>query len=212
MFDIEGMKVTAKAFEDRFSGFGSAGTEPDLTVQVKAKVTGDVFEMLRVSAEAEDMCAIKSSHLDEDGLLHNPTGPAVEFYTEEPNWYYLHGIQVPEKLIERPDELTKEDFINETNAEIRRIMVEHVGSDKFASLQDLEVVDKKEMNGQEVILLRGKEMDNVARAKIQFVEVKCNSTGRVYNIGVPPTIDNALEALAWTFEMSADEYKPKVET
>jgi hypothetical protein len=91
-------------------------------------------------------------------------------------------------------------------------MVEHVGSDKFAEIQDLEKIDEGELNGQLVELFRSKESDNLARSKIQFVHVTCSSTGREYNLSVPPTFNDALEALAWTFDMSKEEYKPKVET
>jgi len=210
MFHIDSLEVAARAFEDRFSGFGGDRDQSDLEAQIKSKISADVFEMLRVTAEGG---TLKSSHLDENGRLHNPSGPAVEFYDYEPKkWYFLHGLEVPEKLIERPEELTKADFINENNAEIRRIMVEHVGSDKFSEIQDLEKISTGELNGQKVELLRSKESDDLASSKIQFVRVTCNSTGRVYNLGVPPTFEDALEALAWTFNMSKEEYQPKVET
>lgn len=209
MFSIETMQVTARAFENRFRDTSNS-REANLEVDLKAGITGDIFEMLRVTAEG---AKLKASHLDEDGRLHNPSGPAVEFFDHEPGkWYYLHGLKVPEKLIEAPETLTKEDFINENNAELRRTMVEHIGSDVFAKLQDLEVIDTGELNGQKVELLRSKETDDLAREHICFVKVTCTSTGREYNLGVPETFNDALEALAWTFNMSADEYKPDIET
>lgn len=203
------MQVTARAFEERFQSFGS-NRQNDLEIDIKSDVTADIFEILRISAEGG---TLKTTHLDEDGRLHNPLGPAAEFYDRDPKkWYYLHGLEVPEKLIERPEELTKEDFINETNAEVRRTMVEHVGSDKFAEIQDLELIDEAELNGQKIQLLKSAEEDDMARAPIQFVRVICNSTDRQYNLCVPEDIEGALEAVAWTFNMDKEEYKPIVET
>ena len=40
------------------------------------------------------------------------------------------------------------------------------------------------------------------------VLVKCPSTGRDYVLRVPPTMKSAREAVAWTFGMTAKEYRP----
>jgi hypothetical protein len=37
---------------------------------------------------------------------------------------------------------------------------------------------------------------------------RCPSTGRDYVLRVPPTMNSAREAVAWTFGMKAEEYQP----
>ena len=74
---------------------------------------------------------------DEQNRLHCEDGPAIRWKDGYCN-YFWHGVSVPEKLIERPDEITKEDLINETNAEVRRAMMEKLG-ERFYSLGTLYV-------------------------------------------------------------------------
>lgn len=44
------------------------------------------------------------------------------------------------------------------------------------------------------------------------VQVHCPSTGRMYLLRVPPTVRTAREAVAWTFDVPAEAYRPFAET
>jgi hypothetical protein len=44
------------------------------------------------------------------------------------------------------------------------------------------------------------------------VLVKCPSTGRAYVLRVPPTVQTAREAVAWTFGMTVEEYQPTAQS
>ncbi len=150
--------------------------------------------------------------------LHSADGPAVRF---RDGWgiYVWHGVTLPpqigEKLIERPDEIARDDVLKETNAEVRRVMMERLGSDRFAEMLELVEIHREEYGHPEMrqtaILLRTKEPDPVAGEHIQFVRVVCPSTGRVYHLCVPPTITTALEGVGWTFGKTRDEYAPAIE-
>ena len=146
--------------------------------------------------------------------LHASDGPAVQF---RDGWaiYAWHGVRVPSKLIETPSQITREDLLQESNAEVRRAMMERLGHDRFASLLDLEAVHQETYGpvgkAQTATLLRTKTRDAVAREYLQFVRVTCPSTGRIYHLAVPPEIRTAKAAVAWTFGREADTYSPAVE-
>ncbi len=150
---------------------------------------------------------------DEQNRLHCEDGPAIRWKDGYCN-YFWHGVSVPEKLIERPDEITKEDLINETNAEVRRGMMEKLGQ-RFYSLLDVFEVARETMGqgefAREAVLYRSNEPDPVAGEYIQYVQVTCHSTGRQFTLCVPPNIETACAAVAWTFGKTESDYAPIVE-
>ena len=150
---------------------------------------------------------------DEQNRLHCEDGPAIRWKDGYCN-YFWHGVSVPEKLIERPDEIAKEDLINETNAEVRRGMMEKLG-ERFYSLLDVFEVARETMGqgefAREAVLYRSNEPDPVAGEYIQYVQVTCHSTGRQFTLCVPPNIETPGAAVAWTFGKTESDYAPIVE-
>jgi len=61
--------------------------------------------------------------------LHNDSYAALESDIE--NLYFWHGVLVPAFVIVRPDWITVKHIENETNAEVRRVMVSRYGEDKY---------------------------------------------------------------------------------
>lgn len=142
--------------------------------------------------------------------LHATDGPAVRF---RDGWsiYAWHGVRVPAKLIETPSQITRDDVVAETNAEVRRAMYERVGPDRYADLLGVQPVHTDAWNGQTYTLLRTIEPDTVVGDYLQFVRVQCPSTGRVYHLSVPPTVHTARAAVAWTFGHTEETYRPEIE-
>lgn len=62
-------------------------------------------------------------------VLHNEDGPAIAWET----WglYAIRGVRVPEKVVMSPDSITAADITTEPNAEVRRVMLERVGLDRY---------------------------------------------------------------------------------
>jgi hypothetical protein len=46
----------------------------------------------------------------------------------------------------------------------------------------------------------------------RYVQVRDTSTERRYYLRVPPTVQSAEEAVAWTFSLNTDEYRPAQES
>jgi hypothetical protein len=82
----------------------------------------------------EDACIFQhrpsALHFDDQDRLHCDDGPAIAFRGSELcNFYYIHGVRVSKQVVERT--FTAQDIDKESNAEIRRIMVERYGHDRY---------------------------------------------------------------------------------
>jgi hypothetical protein len=124
------------------------------------------------------------------------------------NFYKYDGHFVPNKIIEAPQTLTKHDLRFERNAETKRIIGEILGANHYAQLLDLTPISTETVNGQEVVLLKTVQPDPHVGGFMKFVKVKCHSTGRIFYIPVAPHLENARDAVAWSFWMDRDEYYP----
>ena len=70
-------------------------------------------------------------HFDEENRTHNTEGPAIKFRGDnsKANVYIVHGIRVDKKIVDR--DYTVEDIDKEMNAEIRRIMIDLYGAERY---------------------------------------------------------------------------------
>jgi len=121
-----------------------------------------------------------------------------------------NGVLVDERVVFRPETITGAEVLATANAEVRRIMMERMGMDRFFEEIDAQTLDTdRDPGGPRRLLrvaLRGDE-DLVCLA------VTCPSTGRNYVLRVPPTMRRCHQAAAWIagFDNEAD-YAPLVET
>jgi hypothetical protein len=143
---------------------------------------------------------------DAAGRLHNMTGPAVE-YADGWGFWARHGVLVPAWVVERPaEELTREDFFSVFNSEVRRVIQERMG-ERF-----LWTIGARFINSGPRSILYEVDLPNDHEPVARYVELRDSSSERVYYLRVPPTIQTAKEAVAWTFGLNADEYGPAQES
>jgi len=85
-------------------------------------------------------------HRDKIGRLHNTSGPAMAF---RDGWtiHAVHGVRVPGWIIEQPSRITVATIESEQNSEIKRVMIERFGWDRYAQESGAEVVDHDERWG-----------------------------------------------------------------
>ncbi len=69
-------------------------------------------------------------HKDAENRPHNDNGPSHEW---RDGWklYHIHGVRVPEIVVEHPEQITVEMIDTEKNAEVRRIMIERYGQSRY---------------------------------------------------------------------------------
>jgi hypothetical protein len=146
---------------------------------------------------------------DDRGRLHSPTGMAIR-YPDGFGVYAWHGVRVPAEVIERPEMLDVARITNESNAEVRGVMLERYGLERYVRECGARVLDRSDYG-----TLWRAELPN--DEPLVLVEVE-NSTPepdqsrKRYMIRVPPTIERAREAVSWSFGMGEQEYAPAAES
>ncbi len=120
------------------------------------------------------------------------------------------GVPVEERIAFRPETITVAEILAERNAELRRVLMERFGFDRFMLEAGATVVDRDRDAGGERQLLRLKlEGDE----DLVCISVFCPSTGRRYLLRVPPTMRTCRQAIAWTAGFDDPKlYQPLVET
>lgn len=165
---------------------------------------------------------------DPQGRIHCPHGPAVVHPDGTPEFYW-RGTRVPSSFIPISDHwrqqypdveliglkvpyrpLTPEAALQVTNTEVRRAACEIVGWHKI--LEDLHAVvidkDPDPTVGELLIVNIPGEFSVVQQ---HFLRVRCG-TGRTFALAVPDSCRTALEANAWTYGLSPEEYRPEIRT
>ena len=137
--------------------------------------------------------------------LHNENTYAIE-WGDGFGLYFFNGVAVHEKIILHPEKLTKKDWMNESNQEVRRVIQEQMGERFVKAIGSKEI--HKSSRGRLVEVDISPDPERVAR----YVEVKDSSTSRKYYLRVPPTTQTTDEAVAWTFGLDVGSYKPEQET
>jgi hypothetical protein len=143
--------------------------------------------------------------VDASGRLHSASGKCVE-YPDGWGFYAWHGVCVPERVILTPGQLTQADFLDMPNVEVRRIIQERMGQ-RFVSKMGGKLIDEGPRGGLYEVSLRD-DPEGAAR----YVQVQDASSERQYFLRVPPWVQTAEEAVAWTFHLSVEEYHPTHET
>lgn len=142
--------------------------------------------------------------------LHSDSGPAV-VWPDGWGLHVIHGVRVTRQIVEAPETLTPEQITKESNSEVRRIMLDRFGTERYI----------RELGAKRV---QGDDYGNLYRVELGddeplvMVEVE-NSTAepdgshKMYWLRVPPTMKTAREAVAWTFGIErAADYAPAMET
>ena len=144
-------------------------------------------------------------HRDNLGRLHHGDGPALS-YPDGWGLYAWRGMPIPAEVAHALPHLTVEQIRAEENAEVRRVMLEHFGYDRYLRDSGASQVHRDECG----ILWR---VDLPGDEPLVMVEVvnstpEPDGTSRTYFLRVPPWVSTAREAVAWTFGLEADEYSP----
>jgi uncharacterized protein DUF6745 len=146
---------------------------------------------------------------DAQGRLHAADGPAVQYPDGWAIWAW-HGVRVSRQAIEQPEQLRAAEVLAEPDAEVRRVLIERLGTDRF--LRDAGALRVAE--DEAGILWR---LDLPDDEPLVCVEVTNATPGpdaifRRHVLRVPPDVRTPREAVAWTFGVSEDEYRPLRET
>lgn len=141
--------------------------------------------------------------------MHNELGPALLF-PDGYAAYAWHGVHVGESIIEAPQEITVETIESEWNAEVRRVMLERFGWQRYMQ----EVHKKLHVEPGIGELYRKNLLHDEPLVMVKVINRSPEPDGsrKFYMLRVPPEMKTVREAIAWTFGLSEAEYYPDVET
>ncbi|MEU5613466.1 DUF6745 domain-containing protein [Streptomyces sparsogenes] len=148
-------------------------------------------------------------HRDEAGRLDRGDGPALA-YPDGFALYAWRGMPVPAAFLEQLSTLTAERIRAEENAELRRVMLEHYGYDRYLEESGARPVHRDETGVLWRIAMPGDEP--VTMVEVVNSTPEPDGTHRTYWLRVPPRTRTAREGVAWTFGLEADGYAPERET
>lgn len=146
---------------------------------------------------------------DDQNRLHCAAGPAIAF-EDGFELYSWHGTSVAERLIRAPESITIEEIEKTTNAEVRRVMIERYGPEKFIVDCGAEFVQEDEFGTLYAKYLVADEP--FVMVKVINKTPEPDGTRNEYFLRVPPNIKSARAAVAWSFAMRESEYCPGIET
>ncbi|MFI8106058.1 DUF6745 domain-containing protein [Streptomyces sp. NPDC086023] len=148
-------------------------------------------------------------HRDEAGRLDRGDGPALAF----PDGFALYawrGMPVPADLLSGLATLTPERIREEENAELRRVMLEHYGYERYLEESGAEPVHR---DGTGVLWrIPLPDDEDVVMVEVVNSTPEPDGTSRTYWLRVPPETLTARQGVAWTFGLDAAEYAPSRET
>ncbi|ADV65761.1 DUF6745 domain-containing protein [Deinococcus maricopensis] len=122
----------------------------------------------------------------DSGLTGLPEGQDVPL-----RW---RGVRIDAHVAFHPERITAAEVLAQPNAEVRRVMMERMGAERFLQEAGAEELDRDHDAGGERRLLRVNLPND---EPFVAVSVACPSTGRAYVLRVPPTIRTAHAASAW---------------
>ncbi len=161
----------------------------------------------------EDLCILVenpiNTSVDEDGHLHHDSEQAYSF---KDGWGVsaFHGVVVPRYALLPAESLPADKIENERNIETRRVLIEKYGTARFLRDTKAELIHRDECGE----LYRKQLFGDEPLVMVCVTDATPDASGkrRQYFLRVPPTITTAKAAVAWSFDMPEDEYRPSVES
>ncbi|SNS26932.1 DUF6745 domain-containing protein [Actinoplanes regularis] len=160
----------------------------------------------RVAVLTERPCLLARDNV---GRLHRGEGAALEFPDGYGLWAW-RGMPIPADLAAELPSLTLERIRQEENAEIRRVMLEHFGYERYLREAGAHEIGSDETGKLWRLQLPGDEP--LVMVEVVNSTPEPDGTSRVYWLRVPPETGSAREGVAWTFGLTAEEYQPLVQT
>lgn len=190
------------------------------------------FENVVVACERPEI--IKWEPDRDPPRLHCVDGPSVRF---RDGWelYHIRNVKVEKRIVMDPTNLAIEEITGQQNAEVRRIMIQRYGEDRFLTKVKAKLIDDDEKegmlysfklkNGEEQMLLRvvNSSPEPDGTFKVVFLDVPSNvqqanetSEGKSYkNFRAFREYKgpwNSRAARAWTFDIHPDDFNLHIET
>jgi hypothetical protein len=140
--------------------------------------------------------------------FHSSTTAALESAVER--LYFWHGVLVPAFVVVRPDLITTQHIAEADNAEVRRVMIERYGPERY--ITDIGAKRVQADDFGELFRVDRPGDSDLVMVRVVNSTAEQDGTFKRYMLRVPPTIQTAHEGVAWTWGLTKKQYAPMVET
>jgi hypothetical protein len=148
----------------------------------------------------------KEIHTNSTHQLHSADKAAL-LYRDTYSMFRSNGITMnPEYILTPKNKITKEMFLKETNADMRREVIRKIGMDKTIEILEPKVIDEfKTPTGGRYRLLGIKYDD---RGERPYLQMQCPSTKNNHILGVGREVKTAKEA--WCYLNNEKEFSQPI--
>lgn len=194
------------SYYDFVGRIGVKGTEPLCGLQDLARNCGWYWPYEKICVLTERPVALER---DNRRRLHGESSMAMRFGD---NWgvFAWHGVLVPGYVVLLPEPLTFDLIEAEPNVEVRRVLIERFGLDKY--LREGRVAKMHEDQCGILYRMQSQGDEPILVVRVMNSTPEPDGTIKEYFLRVPPTMQRARQAVAWTFGLTEEEYQPLVET
>ncbi|NBD33185.1 MAG: hypothetical protein GVY17_09530 [Cyanobacteria bacterium] len=120
------------------------------------------------------------------------------------------GVPISDRAMVNPDSITGQEILNTDNVELRRVLIERLGYEKFLQQVGGIIRDRDQDAGGERQLIAVPFEDD---EPLMVLKVICPSTGHLHLLRVPPDMETCYQAAAWVAGFNnPDLYQPAIET
>jgi hypothetical protein len=154
---------------------------------------------------------------DASGRIHATDQPAL-IYPNGDEIGAITGIRVPAKIFHKRHGIKLDDILYESNMEVRRILIERYGIDRFlagihatpTSVDDYSTLYHSRNPRKQFI------PDDETSAYVKLLnstpEPGTTDVYKEYLLRVPPNVRTPQEAVAWSFNLETEEYVPDAQS
>jgi hypothetical protein len=146
-----------------------------------------------------------------NGRLHRSDGPAVDWSSGLSYWFW-EGLQIPRRIAAKESERARLQVLVRTpNRERRRLLLDRIGYERFLDIADAKLVQQDDYGKlwRTTLAIDGEQLRVVE--VVNSTEEPDGSRKR-YWLRVPPETRTARAGVAWTFDVSPDEYELAVQS
>lgn len=148
--------------------------------------------------------------MDNEYRPHSFNGEAAVEFPDGRKEYYWKGVRVPDFVITKPEKITVKDIQKETNAEVRRVMLEKYGFSKYLQNAGAKLIDEDEFGKLWSIDLPGDEP--LVMCEVLNSTPEPDGSIKTYFLRVPPNMRTCHEGIAWTFGLEKQMYDPSFQS
>jgi hypothetical protein len=145
-----------------------------------------------------------SVRTDAQGRLHSAEGPALK-YRDGWTAYAWKGVEVPARVIDHPEHITHADIEFAPDIHVRRCMIDRLTAERFIASGAAFRIAEDETG----VLWERRWPDGDAWAAVEVINGTPEPDGsrKRYFLQVPPNMLTARSAVAWTYGMTARQYR-----